>query len=141
MKHFKYILIALGMLLISNISFGQYNIAVENFVSTKYEVKAIYSDGNTNLEKLYIILPNQGYIDLITYVHSGSYPNHTLKSFKVYTVNCNPTLIGNFIYGISDHFLIDHCNTCMQNGNPAQAIVWYNTNEHPHYLGLRCYFN
>ena len=132
MKKYK-ILMLLAFMLISMIGFSQ-NVTVKNMVNTKYNISAVYSDGNT-IMSLYPQLdtPSSGNnIVTLLYVHP-LYPDFALSHWKIYATNCSPVLDAQHTYGTVDTDNITHCHECDDG-----AVSDYNIINNVHYNLIGC---
>ena len=105
----KIIILLTCILATSFFSMAQDPIGVENTIAGNFKIKAVYSDGNTTNELTITILANgTGEIPYF-YPQDNSFE---LDHFKVYTIDCTPTLTAEFVYGQSDHQDVTDCGRC-----------------------------
>ena len=132
----KIIILLTCILATSLFSMAQDPIDVENVISGTFKIKAVYTDGSTfnTLEiTMYPGTPNNPSTGVISYEYPPD-PQFTLSYFKVYTVDCSPTLSAEFNYLQSDEIIITDCGRCGQNMH-GQATYYAEYN----YLGIRCH--
>lgn len=108
------------------------DIEVDNYISARFEIKGIYSDGSTTLEHVTNISASTANQTLL-FNHPAD-QTFELISFKVYTVDCSPTLTLDCTYGTDNVGDISECGRC-GTGWTGEAVYSASSD----YVGLRCY--
>ena len=129
----KKTLILLAVMLIGMVGYSQVNVAVENLVNTPYEVNAIYSNGSNIITKVtdLDVAGTAGASITLDYADPNN-PGYYLHHWKIYTTNCQPTLVAQHAYSTSGLNQITHCNQCNNT-----AYSYYNQSIHKDIIGCR----
>jgi len=131
----KNIIILLAFMLIGMIGYSQTVVTVKNLIDTKYDITAVYSDGNGN------ILSQGHHLDKVSLSNNtvtlpytiNGYPGYSLDHWKIVAHDCTPVLDAEHEYGTDDTDYITHCHQC-SSGN---AISNYNASTHLDIVGCR----
>lgn len=107
-------------------------IEVDNYIAADFKIKGVYTDGSTTME--YILDVPASTVNLTFPEQHPSDPNFVLDYFKVYTIDCTPTLVLDCIAGTSNVGDISECGRCGI-GWTGEAIYTAGS----YYIGLRCY--